>query len=186
MVVGSELNMGGYRRYSRWLLVVASVGISAAVAIYFVIEIGSLPGREALTEIAFNDMVKAAIDIRLNQSQSLFQVLLLLVAALAGMIIAERAEDRIGSNDIAELIMVFCAAGLFAASIHLYLTYLSEIEVAFRSAGPTNAHDEKPMMPNVLSDQVDVLYVAQRGFLLAGALISGIALFSHRRFRVAK
>src|SRR5438132_13708684 len=79
----------------------AFVALAAAgVAAYYAYDLGHyanqvLGNRVTVQSMKYNERTKAAIDVRLDQGRSLFQLGLLVTGALWGLVIAKPDETRI-------------------------------------------------------------------------------------------
>ena len=59
----------------------------------------------------FNELIKAGIQLKVEQSRSEFQLALLIMAALWALKVAKRDEAQLVLSDVPELLM-FCSASL--------------------------------------------------------------------------
>jgi|GEM_PF-4462954 len=125
----------------------------------------------------YNDLTDGGIQAKLSLSTNLFQIALLVTAALAGLLIARDKEARFVLGKFPELIMFGCAALLLLLSFVSHLTYLSEISYLYFLAG--KLHDaSRPSMPDVSDANVNFLLIYQFQYLLSGVVLAAFTFFS--------
>src|SRR5882724_1903699 len=105
MSAGSD----GYPRL-RWILACVAVIVLVATLAVTIHGIVTTSLRAGLEDIPYNELTKESIDLRLEFSRSLFEVGLLITAALWGLIIAKKDEAGVVLKDHQEVIMFFSAS----------------------------------------------------------------------------
>src|SRR5207245_1594628 len=122
-----------------------------------------------------NELTQHAIEINIEQSRSLFQVSLLILGALWGLIVATETKARITRRDYPEIWMFVCANLLLVLSFLWHSIYLAGISDAYKVAATTCAEVSK-CIPDVLDDQIHHVFKYQRAFLVAGVVVSVLSL----------
>jgi len=117
----------------------------------------------------YNDMTDGSIQARLNLSNNVFQVTLLITAALAGLLIARDRQARFVLAKAPELIMFSCSSLLLLVSFVSHALYLTEISYIYALAGQ---YPEVGRIPDVFNDNINFLLSYQLGYVIAGALLA--------------
>lgn len=171
----------------RWVLAVVSALTSLAVSVsagFYLISYGAIT---SIIARPFNDLTKTAVDINVEQSRSLFQVTLLVLGALWGLIIAAQPRaPRIAQSDLPEIVMFVFANLLLVGSLFWHVLYLDSIADAYGLAASTCADVGKQCIPDVLDDQIHHLFKHQRALLIAGVIVSVLTLFSTHRLKARR
>ena len=125
----------------------------------------------------YNDLTDGGVQAKLNLSTNLFQVALLVTAALAGLLIAKDKEARLILAKPPELIMFICAGLLLLLSFVSHISYLNEISYIYFLAGKLYVAS-RPSMPDVSDGNINFLLVYQLKCLLLGLVLAAFTLFS--------
>lgn len=172
----------GRRRAARygltWLSAVATVALLALV-LYRYFSMGDL---STLPSLRWNEMVDAAIQLQVSQASTLFQILLLVVAALVGLLIAKPNEPGLLWSHTPEIAMFICAAVLLLASLVFHLLFLDQVQAAYLDGGTLRVTGVQAL-PDPLSPGIHALFRSQRDCLIGGVTIAFLTLFSAHRLR---
>ena len=121
------------------------------------------------------DLLKAAIDLKLEQSKSEFQLALVMMGALWGLMIAKKDEARIVLSDRPELLMFCCASVLLICSCISHFVYVDNIAYVFWLAGSIESGKS---IPDVFESGVNNPFRSQLWCLLGGFFVGMFTLFS--------
>jgi hypothetical protein len=169
---------------ARGILFSLSIVITSAVVLFGLITLIITPPLSSLPDRPYNDLIKAAIDIRIDQSKSVFQLFLIFSGVLAGLLIAKPGEARLVVANVYDITMSACALLLLSLSLVSHLVYIQQVSSAYIVGGALkNFEKDSASMPDVLSDSIDYLFDFQWLFLLAGALVSFLVLLSVHKFK---
>jgi hypothetical protein len=125
----------------------------------------------------YNDLTDGGIQAKLSLSTNLFQIALLVIAALAGLLIAKDKEAGFVLAKAPELIMFACAGLLLTLSFVSHFSYVNEISYLYFLAG--KLHDAtRPSMPDISDSNVNFLLVYQLQYLLSGVVLAAFTFFS--------
>jgi hypothetical protein len=130
-----------------------------------------------LPDRAYNDLTDGGIQAKLTLSTNVFQITLLISAALAGLMIARDEEAGFVLGSKPELIMFVLASLLLLMSFVSHAFFLTEISYLYFLAGKLfdAAH---PSMPDVADSNVNFLLNYQLVYLLVGLLLTFFTFFS--------
>lgn len=134
-----------------------------------------------IDDVFLNDLIKAAIEVRLEQTKSLFELGLLLLGALWALLIAKKDEARIVLSDRPEVGMFLCASTLLLLSLLCHLLYAQEITDILSLAG--KLADEKPSLPDIFNSNINYLFLAQCWFLVGGLVVAVLTLVSAHKLK---
>lgn len=129
----------------------------------------------------FNDLTNASIQTRVNLSTNLFQVGLLISAALGGLLItkdvAKGGEVNFVLSKPPEIIMFTCAILLVLLSLVFHYIYLGEISYVCHLA--SKYYDStSPDIPDVTNENIAFLLDYQFRYLICGVLLTVITFLS--------
>lgn len=131
-----------------------------------------------LADHIYNDLTDGGIQAKITLSNNLFQVTLLVSAALAGLLIAREKEARLvlgGKGRLPEVAMfVFAAIFLLLAFVSHGL-YLTEVSYLYFLAGSIAGAQS---IADISDDNVNFLLNYQLMYLLVGILIAFFTFFS--------
>jgi hypothetical protein len=167
----------------RWTAAVISATLLIAALIYTVYTAFSTSLAAGLTDIKYNELTSESIKGRVDFSRSLFQVGLLVTAALWGLIIAKKDEARIVFSDKPEITMFWSSCALLILSLvdhSIYLHYISQI---YAVAGQALGKGADPTMPDVFDATINQFYIFQIVYLVLGSLVAVITLISAHRLK---
>lgn len=130
-----------------------------------------------LPDRPYNNLTDGGIQAKITLSNNLFQVTLLVSAALAGLLIARDKEAGFVLGKAPELIMFICAGSLLLFSFVSHALYLTEVAYLYFLAGklmdPAN-----PSMPDISDNNVNFLLTYQLEYLLLGIVLASFTFFS--------
>lgn len=177
----------------RWLLAIISLTIFIIVVPRTVKRYLSTPGLSvrqyefvsrnfseqpvSIPDKPYNALTDGGIQARLSLSTNLFQIALLLTAALAGLLITKDKEARLILSKPPELIMFACTGLLLLLSFVSHFSYLHEISYIYFLAGKLY-ESSRPSMPDISDDNVNFLLAYQFKYLLLGLLLAVFTFFS--------
>lgn len=161
-------------------ILVGAVALTASIV--SIVHVQRMPSRDVLPDIAYNELTKAAIDVELDQSKTLYQVGLLAIGAVVGISITNKKEAALVLSDWPEIFMSACSLLLLLGSFGFYLFHLSQVQDAYAMAGRVNDAGLKSM-PDVFSRGIEGLYDVQMLYLLTGLFSAGCALFSAHKLK---
>ena len=141
---------------------------------------GTWEGVRVLRDRDFNDLIKAGIQLKIEQSRSEFQLALLLLGGLWTLVIAKKDEASLILSDAQELCMFICANLLLLASCGCHFWYVAYVADAYSIAGAIKGGTT---IPDVLSSGIDDPYKFQLLFIVGGAVVAGAALFSAHKLK---
>ena len=128
-----------------------------------------------LKDLRFNALLEAGIQLKVEQSRSEFQLALLAMGALWGLVIAKKDEARIVLADAPEIVMFCCASVLLLASCVLHFLYVDGIAYVYRVAGGMAGGKS---IPDVFAAGIENPFYFQFWLLLGGIAVAGFTLFS--------
>jgi hypothetical protein len=170
-------------RWARWILCLLSTTAFAFVtsgAIYF--QWTTFAAVPFVGERPFNELTKAAIELRLDQAKTLTQLGLLALGALWALVISKKDEAGITLRDRPELLMFVEACLSLLLSFASYTFYATGVSDAYALAGQTCA--APPMcIPDVFDPRIDDAFRFQWWFVLLGIVIAALTLVSAHRLR---
>src|SRR5437016_4043740 len=116
----------------RLVLSIASLLVIPVIIAYVVTT--SQPST-VVRDLQANDLLKSAIQIKVEQSRSEFQLALLMLGALWALLIAKKDEANIVLSDWPELLMFGVASLLLLASCAAHFFYVDNIAYIYSLAG---------------------------------------------------
>lgn len=164
---------------TRLVLSIASLLVIPFIIAYVVYT--SQPST-VVKDLEANDLLKSAIQIKVEQSRSEFQLALLMLGALWGLLIAKKDEANILLSDWPELLMFGVASLLLLSSCAAHFFYVDNIAYVYSLAGSVQ---NGKTMPDVFTSGINNPYDAQFVFLLTGFVIGGLALWSAHRLKAS-
>ena len=133
----------------------------------------------------YNDLTDGGMQIKVNLSNNLFQVGLLIVAALAGLLIAKDKEAGFVLSDPPEILMFGCASLLLLLSFVFHDLYLNEIGYVYSLAGKLY-EAARPSVPDIFDDKINFLLRYQFWYLLSGLLLALFTFLSAHKLKGGK
>lgn len=143
------------------------------------VDLGILP-------LTFNDVTSQSLDARMVLAQSLFQVSLLMIGALWGLVIAKPGEIQILFREKIEMIMFISASIVLLVSVSSYALYLEKISHQFVDAVRAWSKSDIPLpvtVPDVFDQNVNYLFNLQCVSLAAGIINGVLTLVSAHKLR---
>lgn len=128
----------------------------------------------------FNELIKAGIQLKVDQSRSEFQLALLVMGALWTLIVAKKDEAGLVLSDAPELVMFCCANLLLLFSIAYHLLYVEDIAYIYSLAGGIKGASS---IPDVLGSGINNPYRFQFWSLAGGVFLSALSLFSAHKLK---
>lgn len=166
---------------SRYIIAFFSVVILISICIHvYNFEEASGP-HDDLTTTPFNDAMMAAVELHVQLSRDLFQITLVYIAGIWGLLIAKKGEAVLVFGDKPEMIMAGTAASLLSLSITMHILYLAKVTEVYRETAEFIAkmpQDIPANIANIFADSIDYLFVAQYWFLGVGAFVSLVTFVS--------
>lgn len=153
------------------------------VTVYFVFNVTVDQGIQPLV---LNAVSTKSIDVRLTLAQTLFQVALLMIGALWGLLIAKKDEIQVVFAEKAEVVMFFSASIVLLLSVCSYGFYLNKISNQFASAARALAKSPVPLplsVPDIFDQNVHYLFILQIVSLVAGIFNGVLTLVSAHKLR---
>src|SRR5438128_2176000 len=128
MTTPQVLGLPGSERHVaiRWLVAGVSVVVWLATLVYM-FAVARDAGGTGFGKLPFNDVVKGAVQLRLDTSRSLFQVTLLIFGALWGLIVTREGLRHKVSDSKPEFILFAVANLCLLLSSYAYLRYSMRI-----------------------------------------------------------
>jgi hypothetical protein len=136
-----------------------------------------IPKYESLKQIPYNDMTKVAVELKVAQSNHLFDLGLVLLGALWALVIAKKDEVGITLGDWPEVITFCIASLLLLLSFVCHESYLDNLSDA-HLLGAMTSLPGKVMVPDVSDPLVTYLLENQIGLLVGGSFIAVATIFS--------
>jgi hypothetical protein len=150
----------------------------------YIVKRANVDSKTTLESRAYNELTKAAIELRIDEAQSLFQLSWLIIAALWGLIIAKKDEAHLTLGDRPELVMFLCASLLLLLSLWWHVIYLHSISDAYKTAGATVVpHNAQIIIPDVFDTAINDLLRYQEQCLGFGSLLAILTLFSAHQLK---
>lgn len=178
------------RRHLRWRRFIAAISVALFVGAlgHTIYKTSTTSLREGLEDIPYNELTNESIKGRVEFSRSLFQVGLLMTAALWGLIISKKDEAGLVLSDTPEVIMFLCGSALLILSLvdhSIYLHYISQIYANAGSALTPLTRDN-PTMPDAFDPNINNFYNFQIYTLGIGLLVAAATLFSAHNLKERK
>ncbi|HEX8149018.1 MAG TPA: hypothetical protein VF591_17680 [Pyrinomonadaceae bacterium] len=181
------------KKAARWLLAIICAGVFLVVASRtvkrylgtstFMGQYVTQPERVMIPGKPYNDLTDGSIQARLTLSTNLFQVTLLVTAAVAGLLIAKDGEAGFVLSAAPEFIMFFCTGLLLLMSFVSHGLYLNEISYLYALAGE---HPELGRIPDVADEDISFLFSYQLLYFISGGALALITFFSAHKLKGGK
>lgn len=136
--------------------------------------------------LVFNDVTNKSLDARMVLAQSLFQVALIMIGALWGLVIAKEGEIQSVFREKAEMTMFLSASIVLLVSVFSYALYLDKISHQFVDAVRAWSRSDIQLqitVPDVFDQNVDYLFTLQYVSLAAGIVNGVLTLISTHKLR---
>jgi hypothetical protein len=133
-----------------------------------------------LPDHPYNNFADGGIQTKIALSNNLFQITLLVSAALAGLLIAKEKEALLvlgGKGRLPEVAMFVFAAILLVLAFVSHGLYLTEVSYLYFLAGGL-AGDGPQSIADISDDNVNFLLNYQLAYLLVGIVIAFFTFFS--------
>ena len=128
----------------------------------------------------FNELIKAGIQLKVEQSRSEFHLALLVMGALWTLIVAKKDEARLVLADTPELLMFCCANLLLLMSTAYHLLYVEDIASIYSLAGGIKGAST---IPDVLGSGINNPYRFQLWSLAGGVVVTALTLISAHKLK---
>lgn len=161
----------------RWGFAILFIILTVVMIVYTVSSYNAVSIKKGIKDIPYNELIKASIDGKLDVSKSLFQVGLVSLAALWGLVIAKKDEASIVLSKNPELVTFICASLLLLLSLVSHVLYLETILSGFSDAGLAFDEANKTII-DLFDPKFDYLFNWQINNLFAGTLTAIFTLFS--------
>jgi hypothetical protein len=165
----------------RWSLAIVACIVVAAILCYsaplivFWIDVQSK--KLTLGDIEYNEQVKASLDVTLDQAKSIFQVSLVVIGVVWGLIIVKADKALITKTDDPELLMFFLTNLLLLIQFLSYYSYTTFVADAY-AAGAVQSKKPDLFIPNVFQPKISSLLPLQLCALVGAVVIGGLTSFS--------
>jgi len=133
--------------------------------------------KVTLADTPYNGLTEGGVQAKLLFSTNLFQITLLLSAALAGLLIAKDREAGFVLGRLPELAMFICSALLLFLSFVSHALYLNEVSYVYFLAGSI-MNVSQPSMPDISDTNINFLLNYQLEYLVAGILLVSFTFLS--------
>jgi hypothetical protein len=136
----------------------------------------------------YNELVQGAIQGKLYLSNNLFQVGLLVTAAVAGLLIAKDGEAGFvltwKRKNFPEIIMFTCTSTLLLLSLILNGLYLREVSYIYSLSGSKGIYNPAtPLMADIFNDNVNFLFINQLWCLIGGGALAFATFLSAHKLK---
>lgn len=130
-----KLHRRSFRTKLRWSLGVVCASLSL-LALLAAIAFKAIRIDQILlySTAVYNELTKSAMDLKIHESNSYFDLSLLVVGALIGLILAKPEEARITLRDTPELLMFIASGVLLLSSMLCHVSYLTSVTEACMKA----------------------------------------------------
>jgi hypothetical protein len=166
----------------RWAAAIGFACVTAGLAVYTIQYYVRLDFREGFADIPYNELVKAAIEARTGMSENMFNIGLLLLASLWGLLIAKKDEAGIVLSANPEFISFACASFLLLLSLLSHLFFVNAVMTGFADSGLAFSPDE-PSIIDVFDNKIGYFFVMQVFNLVAGSVVAIATLLSAHKVR---
>lgn len=136
-----------------------------------------------IDDLPFNGLTEKSLDIRLDLSQNLFQLALLMLGSLWGLVIAKKDEAQIVFSKLPEVVLFIGASLLLIFSVVSSSLYVNKLTAYLSDAAIASAYSNEPSLPNVFNQNVNYLFIIQILNLGAGVLNGIFTLVSAHRLK---
>lgn len=161
----------------RWFLALLSIAVVVVTLALTMRSIKTTNVDAGLADIKYNELISESIKGRVEFSRSLFQIGLLVTAALWALVIAKPDEIGIVFADRQEMLMFLCASLLLVGSLIDHSLYLNYVSRVFLFGGELFDKDNASI-PDVFDANINNFYQYQIVHLALGAFIAVMTLFS--------
>lgn len=165
----------------RALLAVVSVVISFGCIVATIVIARSVSIAHGIPDLPFNDMASKCLEMRLDLSQSLFQLALLMLGSLWALVIAKKDEAQIVFSKPPEAVLFVSASLLLIFSVVSYSLYVNKLTGYLSDAAASAGGD--PSLPNIFDQNVNYLFVIQILNLVAGVLNGVFTIVSAHKLK---
>jgi hypothetical protein len=188
----------------RWTLAVLSVLVLVYLLQKVIIDAVITSGPHYIYRLTrLNTPIQAAMETRFAQAKDMFQIGVIFIGGLWGLLIAKKGEARLVLADGPEILMSVSATVLLGLSFGCHLFYVSEITKVYYSAGTIAVNVlENSMKPDTLGNiifpentdipmkiadifqpGINYLFDAQYGFLVAGVINAMLTFISAHKLK---
>ena len=162
------------------LRIVLAIAAAAITGGFVVVAVVAWTPVTVVKNKELTDLLRAAVDLKIEQSRSEFQIALLAMGALWGLMIARKDEAQLVLSDTPELMMFWCSSGLLLASTVFHLMYVENIAYVYSLAGGIN-HGKS--IPDVFESGINNPYRFQFWALIFGLVTAFMTLLSAHRLK---
>ncbi len=144
-----------------------------------------LSGNAQINAIPYNEPTKAAVAQKLEGAKGLFQITMIVMAVLWGLVIAKKDERALlfSKAHLPELLMFVFANLLFAASAFCYSSYTDAMS-SVHIQGAVEIEDSKDVtIMDFREPRINNYYVWQERIWVAAMVVTGLALASAHGIR---
>lgn len=129
----------------------------------------------------FNELIKAGIQLKVEQSRSEFHLALLVMGALWTLIVAKKDEAALVLASVTPELFMFCCANLLLLMSAVYhLLYVEDIAYIYSLAGGIKGAST---IPDVLGSGINDPYRFQLWSLAGGVVVTALTLVSAHKLK---
>ncbi len=132
----------------------------------------------AVPAVPYNDVRKAAIDLYVEQIKTVFQITLIALGLLIGLVAAKKDEARIVLGDRPEILMFIVAFSLLMLSLYMYYNQLGVLSSVLHSGADVYVSQSHSVIPDIMNPKLIYAGVFQFYFLIAGLFATALTLVS--------
>ena len=165
------------KRKLRALLAIVSPTVTACCLVAIIWLSLNVSIDAGIENLPFNEVTGKAVDTQLALSETLFQVGILMLGALWGLVIAKKDEIQLVFSQRSEVIMFVGSSSLLLMSVCAHGFYLDSVSHYFVDAAVASERGGLPAsVPDIFDQNVRYLFICQFVSLLAG-MINGVLIF---------
>jgi len=134
--------------------------------------------------MTYNEASVKAIEMRLDESRRMYEISVVCVIALWGLIIAKKDETKLTFNQPQEIVMFIGSSILLLISISWHVLFSEAMVEAYRTAVPT-IKAAYPSIPNVFIKEYASTFNLQAWLVASAIVCSAVTLVSANRAAAA-
>lgn len=167
-----------------WRISLAVVSIVLCVlTVLRVVTLWPDDSNSEICKVPFNELTQLGIKMRVDSSQSMFQINLVILAALWGLVIARKDEVRLVMvHHSTVLLFVLANACLLGSSLaHLFLVH--GVSSDYFTAGRLQPANQSLEIPNAFVAEAEFWHLTQHWFFYPGVIVGIMTLISAHWFK---
>lgn len=171
-------------RTIRLILASVTAAITLTCLIVTLLISRSVTLNAGITDLPFNELTSKAIDTKLNLAETLFQIGILMLGALWGLVIAKKDEIQLVFSQRPEVVMFLGSSVLLLLSACSYGFYLNQVSHYFVDASVSAVRGHLELsVPDIFDQNVNYLFFCQIISLGAGIINGVLTLVSTHRLK---